>query len=466
MKISLKQDALPLRRVLAIFLMVSLLSAGQKCFSQTYFYFENKITYPNDSSLTFYTLLSFYQNGTGTARIKYKDPSTGDNRLFDINLLDSAGADVGKQRYLIQSGEALAVEGFADSNYVSPKYVFQKKKEDDQVFFEPSALMYQWPDGSLHSSEIQMKRQLDRTELRREDDLVLFFYDMDSDFYGRLHAMRASPPSANTRKEVLYLITVVNTLDSTIGSSAGRDMGNMMRLFTRMAADMEMEMRVQKIMDQDFAKMSVEVALAKLRPSPIDIVVFYYSGHGFRYSNDASLYPRMSFRTKPHADLAKNNLSLEAVYKVLLRKKARVTLVLADCCNEDIGVPVPLAEEYIIMKSSNRKPPLNKELCKKLFFPPKPISILVGAADKNQLAVCSDELGGYFTHSFTSELESEFYQSFSSASTWRSILATSRKKAFIRSLEAPCETRDGKIDPKTGKMYVPCQQMARFVVIP
>ncbi|MCF0075024.1 caspase family protein [Dyadobacter sp. CY261] len=466
MKRKVKRGGSGLRHALAIFLTILLLSAGRYSFAQTYFYFENKIIYPNDSSLTFYTLMSFYSNGSGLATVKYKDPSSGENRLFEISLLDSAGADVSKQRYLVQSGEALPIEGFVDSNYVSPKFVFQKKKEGDQTFFEPSALMYQWPDGSWHSSEMLMNKQMDSRELRGEDALVLFFYDSDSDFYNRLHAVRSTPPSATARKEKFYLITVINSLDSTIGASADKDMRNVVRLFTQVAQDMEMEIRVQRIMDKDFSKMSVEVALAKLQPSPIDVVLFYYSGHGFRYSNDASLYPRMSFRTKSYADLDKNNLSLEAVYKVLVRKKAKVTLVLADCCNEDIGVPVPLAEEFIRMKSSNRKPPLNKQLCKKLFFPPKPVSILIGAADKNQLAVCSNELGGYFTHSLTSELETQFYQSFSSEGTWRSILAASRKKAFNRSLEAACETRDGKVDPRTGKPFAPCLQMARFAVVP
>lgn len=440
-------------------LLALMLAAGGQSLAQAYFYFENKITYPNDSSVTYYTLLTLYNNGSGIARVRYRDAASGAAKLFELPMLDSAGTAGSGERFLVQHGEALPVEGVVDSSFFSPKFVFQRKEDGGEVFFEPVSMVYRWPDGTLHTSEMLVNQQKTRGDLRDNRDLVTFFYSEEDDFYLSLFLMR-SGQSNYVRKEKIYLIAVVNTLDSTLGSSTARDLTNVVGLFTRIAKGLNMEINVQKIIDHDFSKMAVELAVARLKPSPIDIVIFYYSGHGFRYANDASLYPRMSLRTNPHSELARNNLSVEGVYKALLRKNARVTLVLSDCCNEDIGSPVPMVEEFLRIKSPPGRPPLNISLCNALFFPKKRLGILIGSADKNQLAVCTDRLGGYFTNSFTVELEKKLYEPMAGNATWRSILAASRQNAFSLSLSADCNREEKTADSKP----IPCAQMARFVV--
>lgn len=440
-------------------LFIFIIGRSVSSWAQAYFYFENKVIYPNDSSTTYYTLLTLYNNGSGIARVRYKDARSKESRLFEINMIDSAGADRSQRRFLVQQSEALPVQGVADSSFFSPKFVFQRNEEGGEVFFEPSAMTYKWPDGTFHFSEMLANQQKTRADLRSNPDLVTFFYSEEDEFYLSLFLMRASN-TQYSRKEKLHLIAVVNTLDSTLGNSTTRDLSNILGLFTRIAKGLNMEIIVQKIADQDFSKMAVELALVKLKPAPIDIVIFYYSGHGFRYSNDASLYPRMSLRTNARSDIDKNNLSVEGVYKALLRKKARVTLVLSDCCNEDIGSPVPMVEEFLRVKSPPGRPPLNIGLCNALFFPKKTVGILVGSADKNQLAVCTDRLGGYFTNSFTVELEKKLYEPIAGQSTWRSILAASRQNAFNLSLGADCN----RLEKTATSKPEPCVQMARFAV--
>ncbi|GGM81576.1 hypothetical protein GCM10010967_11720 [Dyadobacter beijingensis] len=439
-------------------LFLWLLLAGFESSGQAYFYFENRIGYPNDSVVSYYTFLTLYNNGSGIARTRFKDPVSGENRLFETALLDSAGTDPTKRRFLVQRGEVLPIEGTPGRLYVPPKYVFEKYEEAGETYFKPAAWAYQWPDGSWHYSEMLVNAQKTRADLQRDADLVTFFFSAGDLFYQSLFLMRSGSP--NQRKEKLHLIAVANTRDTTLGSSTRRDLDNIVGMFTRIANGLDMEIRVRKIADADFTKTAVEIAIAQLQPAPSDIVVFYYSGHGFRYSNDASLYPRMSFRTQPFADLAKNNMSVEGVYKALLRKKAKVTLVLSDCCNEDIGSPVPMVEEFLRVKAPPGRPPLNISLCKKLFFPEKPVGIIIGSADKNQLAVCTDKLGGYFTNAFKVELEKRLFELSPADITWRTILAASRQQAFELSLGADCNRNERGADAKVQ----PCVQKARFVV--
>jgi hypothetical protein len=231
-------------------------------------------------------------------------------------------------------------------------------------------------------------------------------------------------------------------------------MANVVNIFTQLATDMNMDILTQKIMDNNLSKKAVELVLAKLRPSSVDVVVFYYSGHGFRYSNDVSEYPRISLRINQKTELSKSNMSVEGIYKLLLQKKAKVTLVLSDCCNGDIGEHAPFGPTFMKSRapSGDSKPVLNKGIASRLFFPAKPLSILIGSADKNQLAVGNPSMGGYFTNSFAVELRKVLYGMPGDA-TWLSILANTRKQASWLALAALCgENR--------------CVQSARFVVRP
>jgi len=428
-----------------------LLSTGLKSYSQSYFYFENKIPSPKDSSLTYYTFLTLYGDGSGRARIRYSEPVSRELRLVEINLLDSAltsgiNSDL---KYLVQLGEPLPIGGTNLSAFHSPKFVLKKQTDGTMV---PEAIMYKSPDGSWLSSEMLVNQRKSETQLKVENVLVTGFFNQSDKFYQSLFATTSSAQVPDKRKEKLYLITVVNTLDSIIGVSTQRDLANIVSTFTLLAKDANMDIQVRKVGDNNLSKESVELALEGLHPSPIDIVVFYFSGHGFRYAKDVSPYPRMSVRLNREADLSKNNLGLEDVYKILLKKKAKVTLVLADCCNNEIDAVVPSGPTFVKTKAPNGEPVLNMTLFKKLFFPSKAASMLIASADKYQLAVGNPNLGGYFTNSFTEELRKVLYETKSNV-TWLSILASTKKNASWLSLGAECgENR--------------CVQSARFIVTP
>jgi hypothetical protein len=66
------------------------------------------------------------------------------------------------------------------------------------------------------------------------------------------------------------------------------------------------------------------------------------------------------------------------------------------------------------------------------------VAIVIGSADKFQVAVGDPKVGGYFTHTFTSQLRQVLY-GFGRNVTWLGLLATSRKQASWLSLSAPCD---------------------------
>jgi hypothetical protein len=335
-------------------LIFLLLGFGFKSHGQSYFYFENQVSLAKDTSVTYYTFLILQNNGTGVARVLYIEPVSREKKLIEANLLDSADISGGinnANHYLIADGEPLPVLGAGTAGFRSPRILFKKQGEGENASFKPDAIMYHLPGKGWTTSQMLANQQKLSTELPREADLVKRFYSETDDVYGYMMdgglGQRAILPR---RKEKLYLISVANTLDPYIGATTQIDMANIVNTFTKLAEDMNMEIQVQKIMGSDLSVKSVEAALTNLRPSPIDIVIFYYSGHGFRFSDDKSLYPRISLRLDGVADLGKNNIGVEAIYKMLLKKKARVTLCISDCCNKDAGELAPVGPGLIIFK--------------------------------------------------------------------------------------------------------------------
>jgi hypothetical protein len=437
--------------------MVFFLGTALKSYCQSYFYFENSLPSSKDTSITYYTFLILQNNGTATARIRYIDPLSGEKNLVEINLRDSADVRGGLENpdhYLIMEGDPLPKEGTNVAGFHLPKFKFKRQTEQLESFYVPESVMFNLPDGTWTKAGMLVNEQKSLAQLRREEDFVTVFYNEMDEFYTYLFGMRTSPRDPQKRKEKLYLITVVNTLDSSIGETTRRDLINITNMFTQLARDINMDIVIQKIADNVLTRQSVETALARLRPAPIDIVIFYYSGHGYRRGNDASNYPRMSLRINGQGDLEKNSLSLEAVYKTLAQKKAKVTLVIGDCCNENIDAPIPSGPSLMQTKApgGELKPVLNASLFRQLFFPVNQVSILVGSADKNQLAVCNPNLGGYYTSSFTAELRKTLY-GIPTIATWLTILASTKKNASWLSLSAPCGQ---------GR----CVQSARFSVLP
>ena len=436
-----------------MFLFFAALFTGLQSYSQSFFYFENELTFPNRPTLTYYTFLTVTPDGSATARLRYIEPVSGDDRLLELQLVDSimdnGSTDI---RYLIAGEAPLLIKGNDDSGFVMPRFVFKKEGDGATAFYAPYATEYKVSEGNWNAASMKINQQKNIEELIHANDFVAHFFTETDEFYIYLFGEIVRAPNPVPRKEKLFLIVVANTLDSTIGITSKKDLVNITDLFTTMANNLAMKIITTKIYGQTFNKKSVELAIAKLNPTPIDIVIFYYSGHGFRYSNDTSKYPRISLRTSLQQNIDQHNLSIEAVYKRIVKKGAKVNIVLSDCCNDDIGSPVPVGRNLLRTKGGGGQPSINMENCRALFFPQHPLSILSSAAEKNQLATGNPSLGGFFTNFVNIGLTNSLY-GYQPSTSWLRILLTAKEKARYQALTALCGS---------GR----CVQLAEISVVP
>lgn len=240
----------------------------------------------------------------------------------------------------------------------------------------------------------------------------------------------------NESQARMFLITVIDSDDDSIGKRCEIDLDDITFAFEDLANWLDVDMRDPKVIKGDqFSKAGVNDAidnwLKSQKLTKTDIVVFYYSGHGFRYSSDASDYPRMWLKTARDRDVGKTNLRLEEdIYDRIIKMGAGVNIVLGDCCNttiagdnslfEDIDIPSRKRTAHKREQPAEGESPDDIDNADKLFKSNRPLSILANAAGRGEFASGKSETGGFFTNYFLDALEECIYEEGMEA-TWENI---------------------------------------------
>lgn len=205
--------------------------------------------------------------------------------------------------------------------------------------------------------------------------------------------------AAKYQRAVMHLFIVANTLDPDIGEAAKADVANITKTFEEIAVKLGIgKPFVRTYSGTNFNKAAIIRDLTNLRSRSGDIIIFYYTGHGFRGRQDETIFPRINFNTPDSPFDENNSLKIAEVNNILKNKKANFTLVLSDCCNRD--VPSPSVRGPQSLGTRNVRLPFDFNNAYNLFFPQTPSNLVVTAAKPQQLAGCNPREGSYFTINF------------------------------------------------------------------
>ncbi|MFT5885106.1 MAG: hypothetical protein ACI9IP_001566 [Arcticibacterium sp.] len=429
-----------------IFFVVFLLLFNSDAWAQAYHYFNIEIAKNQEQTLNYFIFLGLESDGTASVRLKYIDSFSGDQKLVSQSYADTASfvnADSLLTRYLTASEDPLYLEGIEDSSLVQTRFLFAKKNENGEVFYEPSGIEFLGKSNNWQKAKIRDTQAYTFQDLLLKRNFVQIFYQDGDPFleYLSISNSRGSNNSSLSREELkskIYLIAVANTLDESIGSSSKKDLDKVTSMFTTLADKMGIPFSSSIVSGSDFSKINVKRKIRRLSSNSSDIIIFYYSGHGFRFDEDVSKYPRMSLRMNRETQpLNRHNLEIDEVATLLKSKGAKVTIVISDCCNESVGSVNPIGIDVIRPRGTSSDVKLNVANCRKLFYPQGPVSIVVGSAESGQLAAGNPSLGGFFTNFFVSNLTKSLYST-NGASSWIKLLADTRERTRRQALTALC----------------------------
>lgn len=364
----------------------------------------------------------------GFIRVRY----TNDKQQICLVNMDFTEEYRDNQLYLLFKGNNpsfMRGQGSYNPDYFWFKKDFTTNKYNTYAVSSPGT------DGKSVNGSIGTFKLLDLGKLSKS--FVQKFFDEEEDFYQNLFAETEISDDQYDQQPVLHLILVADTWDKSIGSSCREEEGRVYDYFEQIAKQSGMQFDADLIDDGDFTKANVQAAITRLQPGRNDAVVFYYSGHGFRFNNDTDPYPRVDIRTNDFDNLQSNSLSLSYIYNSIKAKNARLNLILGDCCNSYAGLP-----RFLVGGSSNMDRSLNTlsgNNCKQLFLQSK-ANIIATAATKGQYALCDNGPGGggLFTKAFLSALDYQL-STFNTRPTWNGLLEKARSQTAYSSENARCQ---------------------------
>ncbi len=436
--------------IASVFLCVLICGVTERSNAQSFFYLQAESQKPASRYNYF---LRLEADGTASLRISY---TKNDKQvLAEIQMADSVAS--GTTRFLIPKTTPRVLQGPLDDSLWLPVIQFESRTDSTGLYYEPAAVIFIL-NGNTQQATLLTAKQKTFEELMNEKAFVLQFYRMNEPFYLLLSSFTTRSLNTDEVKRKFYLIIIANTNDPIIGNTSQKDVTGIYELFSTLTKQTGITLVPVIVSGDAFTIGNTQKVIDTIRPAPVDIVFFYYTGHGFRYANDVSKYPRISFRTNRTQVRAINNLAVEDIYKRLLAKRAKVTIVISDCCNEKLDASVPFGMDLLRPRATGTEGmKLNFDHFRKLFLPTQNTSIIIGSAAANQLAVGNPNLGGFFTNFFRAELVKSLYSN-TGESSWLRISLNATESTRKQSLSALCK--------KTPNVQGRCLQRAELRVLP
>jgi len=415
--------------------------------------FKNLTEFPKYTAM-----LVRYGNGTGFMRVKYSNKANTETYLVDMVFNEVGG------RSKIDGLPHLTLQFKGES----PKYIINSSKEKNNVYnpdvlwfrkeandknFKPWGVTSLNADGTFEYGKILNVKVINTADLTKV--FVKNYFLETETFYTNLFnpansnqaktkpvvtndPVNNNPPKPATLLSAkLHFVLVANTNDPRIGFSVQKDVINITSQIKDVATFLGLPLNMVEVSGAKFGKANVEAAINNLNPGTNDIVIFYYSGHG--YSNDrnaAEAYPQFDLRQSRFDDILVATLNASEVFNKIKEKNARLNLVFTDCCNSSLGLLKPEGKNFALTTKSLMT--WEKSYCYDLFMNSKG-TIIATAAKKGQYAYGNTDVGGYFTSNLITSMEKYLSKFQTTTPTWQQIIAETQTTTVSLSLSNLCK---------------------------
>ncbi|PVD50460.1 hypothetical protein DC498_19560 [Terrimonas sp.] len=390
-------------------------------------------------------------DGTGFMRVNFIDEETNKPVIVDLQMqehylnADADGKQTDENILVFEGYDPQVVVGPADLKYDPDIFWFQKNPSTG--IYEPGSVISAGDDGKDIEGEFT-HRLLDEKDLTKQ--LVSKYFTEQDDFYENFFEEATTRPVLPEQKNIrMFMLLVANTEDISIGTTCVVDKDATYKTFSQLAEFMQIQFVPKVIFGKDFTKVNVDNAINGINPNPGDIVIFYYSGHGFANVKDVRTFPYLDLRDKAYQNYGgEYTLNMEDIYSRIKAKGARLNLILSDCCNADPSQSNTISTDVATTRSSSIG--WNMENCRALFLSNSPTSILMTAASKGELSA-GNSTGGIFTFNFRESLEKSVGH-FANNVSWPVLLNNAEQQTVVKAQRTWCD-KERKIVCKQKPTY-------------
>ena len=429
------------------------------------FNFHNSI-----DSVTYHAFMLRNNDGSGLIRVRYQPTSADDDILIEMDTdeeyaIKATGLE-DTTTLLIKAINPRFLIGDSKIKYNLPTFIFKYNPSND--FFEPSDVVCSGCGINIPPTKSFSWQLIEGEALNK--DFVSQFFSEDEDLYKKIFQPLTRGLSPLEKTISLRLLIVADTLDESIGSACAKDIPRAVQLFKDLTDYLGIKYFTKIVCGKEYSKANVQATINALRPSSNDIVVFYYTGHGFRLPENSRPYPnlklknfktlRSSFRDslswikQSRKDNIMYSLNIEDIFNQIRKKGARFNLVLSDCCNNDIFSISAIGTKPGKTKGSGVE--WNEDNIRTLFLNKNPMSVLATAAQSGQKSTCNPTFGGFFSYFFKESLES-YCSKLQTSPTWDLILQSTMIQTTNKADHTYCD-----------KPYIPeniCRQTPAYKIV-
>lgn len=219
--------------------------------------------------------------------------------------------------------------------------------------------------------------------------------------------------STSTYAQTLHAIVFSATEDETIGVANETSYQLLRDEIEKIGYNTGMDVQLYPYIDENFTKANVAQVLFDLDKIDLsnDVVLFYFLGHGF--SSEETKWPNLLFMNtaegKPlgQSDVKAASLNLEAIEQSLSQKNARLTIVMAEASNDELGKINAVAPEEGVdfdLFKTDEGSLSDEERYKDLFLFSRG-SIVASSSKPEYLSYYNEKQGGLFTRGFLGALK-------------------------------------------------------------
>lgn len=240
----------------------------------------------------------------------------------------------------------------------------------------------------------------------------------------------SAPADTPDERGKFRMMVIANTWVSDIGTACKRDLDNLRSEFSAIAKVLGMEYEEQVIEAGNYDKATAVRMIKGAEAGPDDVLMFVYTGHGFRWDDQTDYYPNIDLTSSSYDDVRKSYIAMSDIYDELSTKGARLTIVLSDCCNSKIGTDTPLANTSSLFSRTNTNFDLTK--LQSLFLGSSG-TVRATASSPGEVSWCGVN-GGFFLLSFIESLRAQISPLQESAPTWDGLISNAIESARKKSV--------------------------------
>lgn len=223
---------------------------------------------------------------------------------------------------------------------------------------------------------------------------------------------------------------IAKTLHALIVADTGSDMSlitrpdatNIQNELKIIAKHTESILKEKVFMGSEFKKEKVIDYIHAFQVDPSDVVVFYFSGHGYRTMQQTTPWPCLSF------EFYKIGIDMQWVVDTIWEKKPQLALIMSDCCNNYVERGFNPQMKNVLL-NLHKQPP--RYLGYRQLFSKAKGCIAISSCSAGQFSYgCC--CGGLFTNCFLASLNKEIAKPIPS---WKCLLE--RATQYIGHIQRP-----------------------------